>query len=57
MLDVDDKYGTPDTPLQLPTFKDFVAQDVQTVFFNLDEFAEKRYIDGKKWPALPSTPA
>ena len=36
MLDVDDKYGTPDTPLQLPTFKDFVAQDVQTVFFNLD---------------------
>lgn len=48
MLDVDDKYGTPDTPLQLPTFKDFVAQDVQTVFFNLDEFAEKRYIDGKE---------
>lgn len=31
MLDVDDKYGTPDTPLQLPTFKDFVAQDTFTL--------------------------
>ena len=56
MLDVDDKYGTPDTPLQLPTFKDFVAQDVQTVFFNLDEFAEKRYIDGKEMACITQHP-
>ena len=56
MLDVDDKYGTPDTPLQLPTFKDFVAQDVQTVFFNLDEFAEKRYIDGKEMVCITQHP-
>ena len=53
MLDVDDKYGTPDTPLRLPTFKDFVAQDVQTVFFNLRNATST----GKKWPVLPSTPA
>lgn len=56
MLDVDDKYGTPDPPLQLPTFKDFVAQDVQTVFFNLDEFAEKRYIDGKEMVCITQHP-
>lgn len=56
MLDVDDKYGTPDTPLQLPTFKDFVAQDMQTVFFNLDEFAEKRYIDGKEMACITQHP-
>lgn len=47
MLDVDQNYGTPETPKPLPTFKDCVAQDVQTVFFNLNEFAEERYIDDK----------
>lgn len=44
MLDVDQNYGEPDTPKPLPTFKDYVAQDVETVFFNLNEFAEERYI-------------
>lgn len=47
MLDVDQNYGEPETPKPLPTFKDCVAQDVQTVFFNLNEFAEERYIDDK----------
>lgn len=47
MLDVDQNYGEPDTPKPLPTFKDYVAQDVETVFFNLNEFAEERYIDDK----------
>ena len=47
MLDVDQNYGAPETPKPLPTFKDCVAQDVQTVFFNLNEFAEERYIDDK----------
>ena len=48
MLDVDQNYGEPDTPKPLPTFKDYVAQDVETVFFNLNEFAEERYIDDKR---------
>lgn len=48
MLDVDQNYGEPDTPKPLPTFKDYVAQDVETVFFNLNEFAEERYIDDKQ---------
>lgn len=48
MLDVDQNYGEPEPPKPpLPTFKDCVAQDVQTVFFNLNEFAEERYIDDK----------
>lgn len=47
MLDVDQNYGEPETPKPLTTFKDCVAQDVQTVFFNLNEFAEERYIDDK----------
>ena len=50
MLDVDQNYGEPDTPKPLPTFKDYVAQDVETVFFNLNEFAEERYIDDKQKP-------
>ena len=47
MLDVDQEYGKPSTPKPLPTFKSCVAQDVQTVFFNLNEFAEEHYIDDK----------
>ena len=47
MLDVDEEYGTPSTPKPLPTFKDRVALDVQNVFFNLNEFAEKRFVDSK----------
>ena len=47
MLDVDQNYGTPDTPKPFPTFKDYVAQDVQNVIFNPNEFAEERYIDDK----------
>lgn len=48
MLDVDQNYGEPEPQKPpLPTFKDCVAQDVQTVFFNLNEFAEERYIDDK----------
>ena len=45
MLDVDQNYGTPETPKPFPTFKDCVAQDVQNVIFNPNEFAEERYID------------
>lgn len=55
MLDVDQNYGEPDTPKPLPTFKDYVAQDVETVFFNLNEFAEERYIDDKRMIDFSST--
>ena len=47
MLDVDQNYGTPETPKPFPTFKECVAQDVQNVIFNSNEFAEVRYIDDK----------
>ena len=40
MLDVDQNYGTPETPKPFPTFKDCVAQDVQNVIFNPNEFAD-----------------
>lgn len=29
-------------------FKDIVREDIQAVFFNLDEFAEEHMIDGQK---------
>ena len=56
MLDVDQNYGEPHTPKPLPTFKDYVAQDVETVFFNLNEFAEERYIDDKQMLCITQHP-
>lgn len=56
MLDVDQNYGEPDTPKPLPTFKDYVAQDVETVFFNPNEFAEERYIDDKRMLCITQHP-
>ena len=37
MLDVDQNYGTPETPKPFHTFKECVAQDVQNVIFNSNE--------------------
>ena len=56
MLDVDEEYGTPSDPKPLPTFKDRVALDVQNVFFNLNEFAEKRFVDGKEMVCITQHP-
>lgn len=56
MLDVDQEYGKPSTQKPLPTFKDCVAQDVQNVFFNLNEFAETRNIDGKEMVCITQHP-
>lgn len=56
MLDVDQVYGdavSEETPM---TFKDFVAQDVETVFFNVDEFAETRNVDGKDMLCITQHP-
>ena len=35
-----------------PTFKDLVAEDVASVFLNLDEFAEIRLINGRKMAVM-----
>lgn len=56
MLDVDQEYGKPSTQKPLPTFKDCVAQDVQNVIFNLNEFAEVRDIDGKEMVCITQHP-
>lgn len=59
MLDVDQNYGTPETPKPFPTFKECVAQDVQNVIFNSNEFAEERYIHIVRFDSgtVLSTPA
>ena len=33
-------------------FKDIIANDIDNVFFNLSEFAEKMTIDGKELPLI-----
>lgn len=56
MLDVDQVYGdNPQLEMSL-TFKDFVAQDVENAFFNIDEFAEKRNIDGREMLCITQHP-
>ena len=56
MPDVNQEYGKPDAPKSLPTFKDCVARDVEAVFFNLGEFAEKRYVNGALMPCITQHP-
>lgn len=56
MPDVNQEYGKPDAPKSLPTFKDCVARDVEVVFFNLGEFAEKRYVNGALMPCITQHP-
>ena len=34
------------------TFKDCLAADVQQVFLNLEEFGEKRTLNGREMPAI-----
>lgn len=56
MLGVDQVYGdAPQEEMPL-TFKDFVAQDVENVFFNIDEFAERRYVDGREMLCITQHP-
>lgn len=56
MITVEQVYGTPERPDELPVFKDFLPGDVENVFFNLDEFAEKRFVDGKEMPIITQKP-
>lgn len=32
----------------MPNLKDIIASDIETVFFNLDDFAEEHFVEGKK---------
>ena len=56
MITVEQVYGTPERPDELPVFKDFLPGDVENVFFNLDEFAEMRFVDGKEMPIITQKP-
>lgn len=51
-LDVEQDYELPETPEERKTFKEFAAEDIDDVFFCLDEFAETHTIDGKEMPLV-----
>lgn len=53
-IDVEQDYELPGEEDEeiLKTFKDFAAEDVDEVFFCLDEFADMHNIDGKDMPAM-----
>lgn len=46
-IDVEQDYTGQDPAEPRRTFKDFAAADIGGTFFNLDEFAEVRNIDGR----------
>jgi len=56
-VDVNQEYEVPggEDEETAKTFKDFAAEDVDEVFFCLDEFAETHNIDGKDMPAVIET--
>ena len=56
MITVEQVYGTPEKPEKFQVFKDFLPGDVNHVFFNLDEFAEMRFVDDKEMPIITQKP-
>lgn len=58
-VDVEQDYELPGEEDEeiIKTFKDFVAEDVEDVFFCLDEFAETHNIDGTDMPVMLETDA
>lgn len=48
LFELDQKYEDPQEPWKMPTFKDCAAADVPQTFFNGDEHAELREVDGKE---------
>ena len=56
MISVEQVYGTPEKPEKFQVFKDFLPGDVNHVFFNLDEFAEMRFVDDKEMPIITQKP-
>lgn len=53
-VDVDQDYELPSNEDEevIKTFKEYMAEDVDDVFFDLDEFAETHNIDGTDMPAV-----
>ncbi len=56
MITVEQVYGTPEKPSELPTFKDFLSADVAQVFFDMEEYAGVRVVDGKEMPIITQKP-
>lgn len=52
MPDIEQDYELPEEEETAKTFKDFLAEDIDDVFFCLDEFAETHNIDGKDIPIV-----
>jgi hypothetical protein len=49
LFELDQNYGEDEeTEWKMPTFKDFIKEDLERAFFCEDEFAEWHIIDGKK---------
>lgn len=42
----------PPEEWKVPTFKECVKDDVDNIFFNIDEFAENHIVDGKEYPIV-----
>lgn len=58
-IDIEQDYELPgdEDEETTKTFKDFAAEDVDDVFFCLDEFADTHNIDGVDMPAVVETDA
>lgn len=56
MADLDQEYGTPEESETAKNFKDYVALDLDAVFFNVNEFAETRTIDGTEMLVIIQQP-
>lgn len=51
LFDFDQSFGDKDEYIPL-TFRDFVAEDIDTTFFQTAEHAERHTIDGKELPVI-----
>lgn len=58
MITVEQVYGTPGSsdPDERSTFKDFLPGDVEDTFFNLNEFAEMRFVDDRMMACISQKP-
>lgn len=52
MPDIEQDYELPEEQEEIKTFKDFADEDIDDVFFCLDEFAETHNIDGEDMPVV-----
>lgn len=52
LFELDQKYKEEETKWTAPTFKDCIASDIETVFFNTDELTDIHTVDGKTVPCV-----